>query len=92
MAQSSSWILGSPATCLSKKRKEKKRIIDVLLKSLEKNNRKFLKSIRKVVVTLSIHDFCPFILLRMGEDVAHSWIFLFSSFQTSRDYHATISF
>lgn len=28
----------------------------------------------------------------MGEDVARTWIFLFSSFQTSRDYHATISF
>lgn len=92
MAQSSSGILGSLATCLSKKRKEKKRIIDVLLKSLEKNNWKFLRSKRKVVVTLSIHDFCPFILLRMGEDVARTWIFLFSSFQTSRDYHATISF
>lgn len=86
------WDFGFSSNLFIKKKKEKKRIIDILHKSLEKNNWKFLKSIRKVIVTLSIHDFCPFILLRMGEDVGRSWIFLFSSFQTSRDYHATISF
>lgn len=74
------WDFGFSSNLFIKKKKEKKRIIDILHKSLEKNNWKFLKSIRKVVVTLSIHDFCPFILLRMGEDVGRSWIFLFSSF------------